>query len=75
MADAPMPNPAARRIGDIVALALALVAVIYSASGPLADFVHWVITHTTPGLDEMSRRDQRALLRRHRLGAAHDICE
>jgi hypothetical protein len=48
-----------------------LIIVLYAASGPLSEFVRWVIANATDGFDEMSRRDQRLVLREHWLGAAH----
>ncbi len=64
-----------RRIADIVAVALAIAAMVYASSGPLNDFVHWFIVSTTDGFEELSRRDQRVLLREHWLGAAHRVFE
>ncbi len=60
-----------KHLADRVAAVFAVVIVIYSASGPLGEFVRWVIETTTPGFDDMSRRDQRVFLREHWLGAAH----
>ena len=68
-------NPSDRRIADVVAVALALAAVVYASSGPLNDFVNWFIVSTTDGFEDLSRRDQRVLLREHWLGAAHRIFE
>lgn len=68
-------NPTDRRIADVVAVALALAAVVYASSGPLNDFVRWFIVSTTDGFEELSRRDQRLLLREHWLGAAHRVFE
>ncbi|MBV7410599.1 TRAP transporter fused permease subunit [Maritimibacter sp. DP1N21-5] len=68
-------NGTDRRVANIVAIGLAVVAVIYAASGPLSDFVRWVIETTTPGFDELSRKDQRLLLREHWLGAGHRVFE
>jgi hypothetical protein len=68
------PTPlhrADKRIADLVAVAFALIIVLYAASGPLSEFVRWVIANATDGFDEMSRRDQRLVLREHWLGAAH----
>ncbi|MEO1711457.1 MAG: hypothetical protein AAFR70_14435, partial [Pseudomonadota bacterium] len=56
-------------VGDFVAVLFTVVVLIYAASGPLTDFVRWSIEATTPGFDEMSRRDQRMLFRDHWLGA------
>lgn len=65
------PDRADKRIADLVAVAFALIIVLYAASGPLSEFVRWVIANATDGFDEMSRRDQRLVLREHWLGAAH----
>ncbi|GKY86509.1 TRAP transporter permease [Sinisalibacter aestuarii] len=75
MSDHLFPNPTDKRIANIVAVALAAVAIVYAASGPLNDFVNWFISTTTDGFAEMSRRDQRLLLREHWLGAAHRVFE
>lgn len=45
-----------------------LVILVYAASGPLTEFVQWFIEATTAGFDEMSRRDQRLLMKQHWLG-------
>ena len=60
-----------KHLADVIAVAFALVIVLYSASGPISEFVRWVIETTTPAFDEMSRRDQRVFLREHWLGAAY----
>ena len=74
MADAPATGPAVlvadRRIGDGLAALFAGVIVLYAAGGPIADLVGWIVETTTPGFEEMSRRDQRVLSREHPLGAA-----
>jgi len=75
MPDLPTLNRTDRLIGDIVAVGLALIAVLYAASGPINDFVHWFITNTTAGFEDLSRKDQRLLLREHWLGAAHRALE
>lgn len=75
MSSQPHLNQTDKRIADWVAALLACVAVIYAASGPLNDLVHWIIVNTTDGFQEMSRRDQRVLLREHWLGAAHRTFE
>ncbi len=56
------------RLVDILAVLFTLVILIYAASGPISDFVRWFIEHTTAGWDELSRRDQRVLMREHWLG-------
>ena len=58
------------RLGNVAAFAFTLVILIYAASGPISEFVRWVIEATTPGFDALSRRDQRMLFREHWLGAA-----
>ena len=68
------PN-ADRRLADLAALTLALVAVLYAASGPISDLVRWIIAQGTDGWDELTKRDQRVILREHWLGAAHRAFE
>ena len=64
-----------KRIAGIIAFAFVWVILIYAASGPLTEFVRWFIEATTAGFDEMSRRDQRLLLRNHWLGAGYKSFE
>ncbi|WP_425101879.1 TRAP transporter permease [Tropicibacter sp. S64] len=64
-----------KHIADVIAVAFVVVIVLYSASGPISDFVRWVIETTTPAFDEMSRRDQRVFLREHWLGASYRAFE
>lgn len=64
-----------KRVADLVAIAFALVIVVYSASGPMSEFVRWFIETTSPGFDELSRRDQRVFLREHWLGAGYRAFE
>ncbi|NPD19906.1 TRAP transporter permease [Alterinioella nitratireducens] len=64
------PNAPERRIADILAVLFALVILLYAAGGPISDFVRWFIEATTADFEELSRRDQRVLLREHWLGAA-----
>ncbi|MCV0424931.1 MAG: TRAP transporter fused permease subunit [Roseibium sp.] len=59
------------RLSDVLALCFALVIVIYAASGPISEFVRWLIETTTPGFDELSRRDKRLLIREHWLGGGY----
>jgi TRAP transporter 4TM/12TM fusion protein len=68
-------HPIDRKVANVVAVALALVATIYAASGPLNDLVTWIIENTADGWEEMSRRDQRMYMREHWLGAAHRAFE
>ena len=60
-----------RRIADALAFVFTLVILVYAASGPISEFVRWFIETTTAGFDELSRRDQRLLLKKHWLGAAY----
>ncbi len=57
-----------QRVADLLAFVFALVILVFAASGPLSEFVRWVIEVTTPGFDELSRRQQRLLAREHWLG-------
>ena len=59
-----------KRIADFVALGLALVVLIYAASGPLGELVRWIIESTTADFDSLSRREKRILLKTHWLGSA-----
>ncbi len=80
--NANQPTSAARQAGsldrtfaDIVAFAFALVILVYSASGPMGEFVRWFIENTSEGFAELSRRDQRLLLKQHWLGEAYRAFE
>ncbi|MEQ8343827.1 MAG: TRAP transporter fused permease subunit [Marinovum algicola] len=64
-----------KHVADVIAALFVTVIVLYAASGPLNEFIRWVIETTTPAFDEMSRRDQRVFLREHWLGAAHRAFE
>lgn len=64
-----------KHVADIIAVFFALVIVLYSASGPISEFVRWFIETTSPGFEELSRRDQRMALRDHWLGAAYRAFE
>ncbi len=57
------------RTANFLAVGFTLVILIYAASGPISELVRWVIEATTPGFDELSRRDKRLLFREHWLGA------
>ena len=63
------------RIADALACLFAIVILIYAASGPLGELVRWLIETMTDGFPEMSRRDQRVLLKEHWLGAGLKIFE
>ena len=67
---APLAHPVDRRIGDMLSVAFALVVLLYAAGGPIGDLVRWIIETTTGGFEDLSRRDQRLLMREHWLGAA-----
>ncbi|MEM1273344.1 MAG: TRAP transporter fused permease subunit [Pseudomonadota bacterium] len=62
--------PVEKRVADVICVCFALVILFYAAGGPISDFVRWFIETTTDGFDELSRREQRALLREHWFGAA-----
>ena len=51
----------------VLGLALALFAVVIATAGllqtPLEEFSDWLVKITTPGFEELSRRDQRAALK------------
>lgn len=64
------PKSPDRMIADGFAFLFAVIILTYAASGPLGDLVRWLIESTTEGFAEMSRRDQRLLLKNHWLGAA-----
>lgn len=64
-----------KHVADVIAVVFAAVIVLYSASGPISDFVRWFIETTTPAFDEMSRREQRIFLREHWLGASYRTFE
>ncbi len=59
-----------KRFGDLLAFGFTLVILVYAASGPLSEFVRWIIETTTPNFEELSRRDKRMLFREHWLGAS-----
>ncbi len=63
------------KAANVIALCFVLVVLVYAASGPLTDFVRWFIETTTPGFDELSRRDKRVLYKTHWLGAAYRTIE
>lgn len=75
--EAPPTSPVLfeKHVADVIAAVFVAVIVLYSASGPLSEFVRWFIETTTPAFDEMSRRDQRVYLREHWLGATYRAFE
>ena len=64
-----------KRATDIAAFMLSIVVLTYAASGPIGEFVKWFIEVTTPGFDELSRRDKRMLFKTHWLGATYRMFE
>ena len=68
------PTPE-KRVSDLFAFGFAIVILAFAASGPMSDFVRWFIETTTPGFDELSRRNQRVLFREHWLGASYTSFE
>ncbi|WP_172328408.1 TRAP transporter fused permease subunit [Mangrovicoccus sp. HB161399] len=71
-ADAQLPD---KHLADAIAVLFAAVIVLYAASGPISEAVRWLIEATTPAFEELSRRDQRMLLREHWLGAGYRAFE
>lgn len=65
------PNPIEVKTANLIAFVFVFIILIYAASGPLTEFVRWFIEVTTANFEEMSRRDQRALMKDHWLGAAY----
>lgn len=61
-------RPFEARLADIVAFAFTAIILIYAASGPISELVRWIVETTTEGFNDLSRRDQRNLLREHWLG-------
>ena len=59
------------KISGVIAFAFTLVILIYAASAPINEFIRWFIEQTTEGFSELSRRDQRALLKEHWMGAGY----
>ncbi|MEM5582114.1 TRAP transporter fused permease subunit [Roseibium sp. AS2] len=66
-----MRDTAERTVANLLSVAFVFVILIYAASGPLTEFVRWFIETTTPGFEDLSRRDQRVLLKENWLGAAY----
>jgi TRAP transporter 4TM/12TM fusion protein len=65
----PVHNRTDQGIADALAVLFAVVILTFAASGPISDLVRWIIESTTDGFAELSRRDQRMLMREHWLGA------
>lgn len=64
------PMHVTKRVENLLCVLFTLVILIYSASGPLSEFVRWIIENTTSDFSELSRREQRVLFREHWLGAS-----
>ncbi len=64
-------NSTEQKTAGVFAVLFVFVILIYAASGPLTEFVRWFIETTTANFDEMSRREQRALLKDHWLGSSY----
>ena len=60
-----------KNASNFAALLLAIVVLIYAASGPIGEFVKWFIEATSPNFEELSRREKRVLFKTHWLGAAY----
>ncbi len=69
------PNNITTRVENFLCVGFALIILIYAASGPMSEFVRWIIEQTTTDFSELSRREQRVLFREHWLGAAYRIFE
>ncbi|MEX3010673.1 TRAP transporter permease [Hoeflea sp. TYP-13] len=69
------PKTAEIRIANLIAFLFVFVILIYAASGPLTEFVRWFIETTTANFEEMSRREQRVLLKEHWLGSTYKSFE
>jgi hypothetical protein len=70
MNDTSNNTSATKRLCDLLAFLFTMVILTYAASGPLSEFVRWFIENTTTGFEDLSRRDQRALIREHWLGGS-----
>jgi TRAP-type uncharacterized transport system fused permease subunit len=64
-----------KRLADWLCAAFAVVILFYAAGGAISDLVRWLIETTTAGFEDMSRRDQRVLMREHWLGASWRLVE
>ncbi len=69
------PTPIHIRAANLLSFFFALVIIVYAASGPLSELVRWGVEVTTADFDELSRRDQRLLMREHWLGASYKSIE
>ncbi|GAB5448390.1 TRAP transporter permease [Gymnodinialimonas sp.] len=64
-----------RRLADILSVVLSFVILFYAAGGPITDLVRWIIETTTPAFEDLSRREQRVLMREHWLGASWRVVQ
>ncbi|MBX2884628.1 MAG: TRAP transporter fused permease subunit [Granulosicoccus sp.] len=64
------PSTIETRVANGVAFLFTIVILVYAASGPAGEFVRWIIEATTPEFSELSRREQRTLIKTHWLGSA-----
>lgn len=69
------PEPLNMRVANVLSFVFAIIIIVYSASGPLSEFVRWGVEVTTADFEELSRRDQRLLMREHWLGASYKSIE
>ena len=68
-------RPFEHQIRDAVAVCFTLVILFYAAGGPIGDLVRWFVEATTDGWEELSRREQRVIMREHWLGAGWRAAE
>lgn len=68
-------NEFSENIANLAAFLLAIVILIYAASGPIGEFVKWFIEVSTPEFEELSRREKRGLFKTHWLGATYRAFE
>lgn len=69
------PRGAVGHTSNALSVLFVIVILLFAASGPIGEFVNWFIEATTAGFDELSRRDQRLLLKSHWLGGVYKIFE
>jgi len=54
-----------KRIADGIAFVFTIVILVYAASGPVFEFVWWLIEVATAGFDDPLRCDQRLIFREY----------
>ena len=59
-----------KQVENLLCVLFTLVILLYAASGPLSEFIRWIIETTTSDFAELSRREKRVLFREHWLGAS-----